>query len=87
VIAIGQTTAGDAQGNPDTVVAHLDLDSGKLTSSKTLSLPVSGTGNSLADGANFEATWWVAADDRLYGAQVLNGRNTPPTAPEVFAVG
>jgi hypothetical protein len=87
VIAIGQTTAGDAQGNPDTVVAHLDLDSGKLTSSKTLSLPVSGTGNSLANGANFEATWWVAADDRLYGAQVLNGRNPPPTTPEVFAVG
>lgn len=82
-----QTLKPDASDNPGTVLANFDINSGKLTSSRTLDLPVKGTSDSLANEADLEGVWWVAADNRIYGATTQNGATTPPTMPEVFAVG
>ena len=88
VLAVGMSRDYDpGSGRPPTVLAHVDLNTGALTSTTKFDLPVTGTNLSLASAQSFQNTWFVAADDRVYGVATGNGATTPPTQPEVFAIG
>lgn len=88
VLAVGMSRDYDpSSGRPPTVLALFDLNTGVLTSTTKFDLPVKGTNLSLASAQSFQSTWFVAADNRVYGTATINGANTPRTLPEVFAIG
>jgi hypothetical protein len=69
------------------VLANFDVNSGKLTSSRKLSIPVQGTNTTLPNEVDMRGTWYVAADNRVYAANLQNGKNTPANEPQVYALG
>ena len=83
VVAVGQGTRGD----PDVVLADFDVNSGKVTSNRKLNIPVPGTNTTLPNEVDLRGTWFVAADDRVYAANLENGKNPPATEPQVYALG
>ncbi|HEV3361153.1 MAG TPA: PQQ-binding-like beta-propeller repeat protein [Pseudonocardiaceae bacterium] len=85
VVAVGQTQG--TQGDADVVLANFDVNSGKLTSSRKLSIPVQGTNTTLPNEVDMRGTWYVAADNRVYAANLQNGKNTPANEPQVYALG
>jgi outer membrane protein assembly factor BamB len=85
VVAVGQSQG--TQGDPDVVLAKFDINSGSVTSSRKLNIPVQGTNTTLPNQVDMRGTWFVAADNRVYGANLQNGKNPPASEPQVYALG
>jgi outer membrane protein assembly factor BamB len=87
LLAAGQEIPKSGSNKPATVLAELDVASGKVRSVRKEALPIAGaaSGLTLADEGAMGGVAWVADDNRVYGASTAKA--VDDGQPVVFSVG